>query len=103
MNLCVKYQNRSFKMSEVDAQMQALQDLRRQVQGEDRRLPDLSHLPHGAGAVRPEDRLRGGDQGERRQVAQCRAGCRGDAQDGIQSLRPEVFGNPTEMERSQDE
>ena len=55
---------------------------------QDRRLPDLSDVPHGAGAGRAEDRLRGGDQGQRRQVAQPRAGRRRHAQDEVQGLRP---------------
>ncbi len=64
------------------------QGLRRQVPRQDRRLSDLPDLPHGAGAVRPEDRLRSRDEGQRRQVACARAGGRGDAQDEVQGLRP---------------
>ena len=50
--------------------------------------PIYPDVPHGAGADRAEDRLRGRDQGQRRQVAQPRAGRRRHAQDEVQGVWP---------------
>ena len=51
-----------------------LQGLQRGVQGKDRRLADLSGLSHGAGLLGAAGRLRQGDQGQWRQLADARAG-----------------------------
>ncbi len=79
---------RSLLGASGDARRPEAQGLRREDARQDRRLPDLSDVPHGAGARRAEDRLRDGDQGERRQVAQPRAGRRRHAQDEVQGVWP---------------